>query len=499
MGTVSFQLVQRDRFPEELVERAYMADLEGTPVSARAAWEGDLLVFSRSSPESGHFHIPWRTGSHGEQVLTTGTLVQRRAPYLLAVELARGTLNRLTNQLHEWEMRGLETTDTVRQKLQEATGLLAGAATRQDTDPSGAEAQAVSALHYGLELVRSLVWNYTNQAYAVRRATQPNRFCLLGCMLGQGRMSPKQSEWFRRTFNMVNVPLGWRDAEENAGEWKWFQHDQQMDWAKEAGLRVCGGPLLSFDSSRFPDWLYLWEDDPSNLNAYVQRYIESVVRRYREQVQLWHCVSKINMRDALALDEDVRLNIAISAVNTLRQLDQETPVMISFDQPWGEYMSGAPNEPPPISFADAMLRMDLNVSILGVELNLGYWPRGTGLRDIIQIGRTIDHWGLLGLPVVVMLRAPGGVPAEDDRNNEAELPTGYGVNSPSPASQAGLVGDLVPHLLAKPYVQGVVWNQWSDEDRSRYPRSGLLNEKGEARQGLQTLFEIRKQFVDLSS
>jgi len=497
MGNISFQLRQRNRVPDELVERAYMADLEGIPVGARVAWEGDRLVFTRPSLESGHFHIPWRSESNGELLLTTGTLIQRESPYLLAVELARGTLNRLINQLHDWEIRGLETTEAVQQDLRETLQLLAKSATLRGVDSAEAESLACQVLDRCSGLTSSLIWNYTNQAFAVRRAAQPNRLVVLGSALGNDGLSPKQSEWLCRTFNTAAVPLSWHDAEEVGGEFIWSQHDRHIQWAQDSGISICGGPLLSFDAFCFPDWLYLWEDDPGTVHSYIQRYVEAAVRRYHREVDLWHGVARINIKDALPLDEDARLNIAVSAVKTLRQVDAETPLMISFDQPWGEYLNANPNDPPPISYADAMLRMDLNVSLLGIELNLGFWPHGTGRRDVIQIGKTLDQWSVMGLPIIVFLRVPSGVVPADGKTSNMALPTGYGVDAPTPTSQTQLVADLVPHLLAKPYIQGVIWNQWSDSDRSRFPNAGLLDEQGKAKSSLQKLFEIRKQFVNI--
>jgi len=47
-------------------------------------------------------------------VLSTASLMEREPRYHLPVELARGTLNRVRNQLAAWEQAGLVLADTVR-------------------------------------------------------------------------------------------------------------------------------------------------------------------------------------------------------------------------------------------------------------------------------------------------------------------------------------------------------------------------------------------------
>ena len=60
--------------------------------------------------------------------LTTGTLSERPQPYHLPLELARGKVGQLRNQLAEWQGIGMEVPAAVRQECVEAVRLLSRAA-----------------------------------------------------------------------------------------------------------------------------------------------------------------------------------------------------------------------------------------------------------------------------------------------------------------------------------------------------------------------------------
>ena len=48
------------------------------------------MVCTRESAESGRLFVPWSVPGHGTPYIGTATLAERRDPYILPVELARG-------------------------------------------------------------------------------------------------------------------------------------------------------------------------------------------------------------------------------------------------------------------------------------------------------------------------------------------------------------------------------------------------------------------------
>ena len=95
MGLIRFLVPRRDRILPKAIERAYIVGMDEVPWSSRIVASDDGLIVDRPVGESGCFHIPWPVEGYGETVLSTASLMERSEPYLLELELARGTLNRI--------------------------------------------------------------------------------------------------------------------------------------------------------------------------------------------------------------------------------------------------------------------------------------------------------------------------------------------------------------------------------------------------------------------
>ena len=80
---------------------------------------------------------------------------------------------------------------------------------------------------------------------------------------------------------------------------------------------------------------------------------------------------------ALGLGEEARLQLAAKAIATVRQLDPTTPRVVSFDQPWAEYLASEQLDLGAFHFADALVRANLGLSGVGLEINVGYHPGGS--------------------------------------------------------------------------------------------------------------------------
>ena len=150
----------------------------------------------------------------------------------------------------------------------------------------------------------------------------------------------------------------------------------------------------------------------------------------------------------------------------------------------------------PIHYADTLIRADLGISGFGLELNMGYWPDGTLPRDVLEINRIIDRWSSLGLPLVIIITIPGVTDTAAAAGNaplDRMIP--FGSASPDSLTQAKLALDTIRACLAKPSVQGVIWNQLNDGDTTNYPCGGLLTDDGQSKPVLEALREIRTKYV----
>jgi hypothetical protein len=483
-----FRVHQRDRMGA--LERIYVAGAEDFPWSTRSAWEGDELVVQRTVDDSGYVYVPWRVDGHGQHLLGTTTLMERDKPYVLEVELARGLIQRLRSRLFIWEWMGVQTPADLNNRLRSATTQFSRAATHQDDLPA-ASAAANDSIAAALEVSDQLVRAYAEQSLQTRQRQTPVA-TLLGVSLGAQSPHVAIRRQLVDACNIIQLPVSWRALESKEGRRDWKQTDEQLGWCQTAGLKVAAGPLLRLDDRGVPDWMYLWEGDEENLTRLLLDHVRAVVSRYAGRVHLWHVASRVNNGLLLSLDEESRLNLVAQAVQVVRKIDSRTPTVVSFDQPWAEYLVEQDHDLAPWHYADALVRADLGISGFGLEINAGYWPRGSAHRPAFEYGRLIDQWSQLGLPLMVLLTAADS-DADDphaQKNIRAELI--QSTDGGQPDSQAAWASLVAPLLLARPSVQVLLWNQLTDADPHDFPRSGLFDAKNKPKPTLALLRELRK-------
>ncbi len=495
MGVMKFLVPRRDRMPADAAERAYLSGLEEIPWRSRAHWTESGLVVERAESDSGNFFIPYQVAGRGELMLSTASLMEREQPYHLHVELARGTLNRLRNQTSAWESLGMAAPAAMRAPLAAAHEHLSWAATRQDEGEAAAD-RAALAIGLALDAMAELSDSYVAQVLAIRHHQLGRLNTLLGVNLGSACPSEAISLQVAAAFNTAVVPLNWREIESHEGKRDWTKSDQQIDWCRARGLKVCGGPLLEVDKWSLPDSMYLWgEDDEDSFRSCVAEHIQAVVTRYRGKVHLWQCAARLNVSNDFAQNEEQRLRLAVLAIETIRRADPRAPVILTVDQPWGSFMSREDCDLSPLHFADALVRGDLGLAGIGLEINLGYAPCGSEPRDLLEFGRQMDRWSTLGLPLLVTLSVPSDN-AKDPLARSSSHPLNYADRGQlSSATQRAWAEKFLPVLLAKQPVQGIIWNQLLDSQPHAFAHGGLFDAQDRAKPILELLESLRRQHL----
>jgi Glycosyl hydrolase family 10 len=493
MGLMRLKLQDRGRIPPKGLEHVYVCGSDELPWCGRAYFSGNQLIVERAEDDSGSVHVPWRIEGHGDVLIGTSTLMERDRPYQLEVELARGTTNRLRSQMAQWEMLGLAVPDSLRSEALEATKLFSRAATSQ-ADPAQAADWAQRALVATADTMNHLVEVYSHQALDMRRAQSQPLPALLGINIGNAVPKAPVARALLTAFNLFSLPLTWKSIEATEGHRSWEKADAQLAWVQSTGSRVSGGPLLELDDRGVPDWAYLWEGDFDNLISFMLDHVRAVVKRYCGKVQLWQVAARITHGRVLGLSEEERLQVAVRAINAVRELDPQTPLIVTFDQPWAEYLATEKLDLAPLHFADALVRADLGLSGLGLEINVGYHPGATIHRSPLAYSRLIDIWSLLDLPLLVALTVPSSAEEDSAANRGINVFSGD-TSQVSPATQAAWIDRHVPLLLAKNCVQVVLWNQLSDAAPHEYPHGGLLDSKDKPKPALEALRKIRKDYL----
>lgn len=485
MGLMRF-IMPSGRITEEIAQQAYLSGFDRIPWQVWAQHDDGELVLERAVSDSASLSIPWPVEGRGLITLSTGTLMERPEPYYLPLELARGKLGQVRGQLADWRMIGLIGCEDVEAKIVEATDCFGRAAVAEHgSDESNRWAQ--KALASALEAADLLAGAYTEQALAARRRASGKLPSLLGANLGSGLLDDRVAGEFLTAFNAAGVPLSWRETETSEENCSWEISDKQMEWCRDHRLTVFAGPLVQLDPRSVPDWLYLYEDDFDGILDFASQYVQAAVSRYRGQVGAWICAGRVNTAEVFPISEEEKVRLAARTIELTRTLDPEATVLVSFDQPWGEYLCRRDTDFPPLHFADALVRANLGLSGLMLEVNVGYHPGGTLLRDPLEFSRHLDYWSLLGVPLYLAVCAPSAGRADPLAQGRAKPASGVW----DVKTQQAWVSRYIPLALAKPFVQGVFWNQLRDAEPHDFPHGGLFDLRRHPKPALRQLASIR--------
>ncbi len=473
---------------EESVEQAYMAGYDRIPWRVRLQQVDAEIVVERENSDSGNLYIPWDVDGYGRLTLATASLMERGEAYSLPIELARGKLSQLRNQMSEWELSGVEIPDHVRQIASEAMNRFALATCRQQDETAATQA-AGDTLRLSLDAAHAMAEAYSSQALANLRTRQPSGpVPFLGASLGATLLDESTSSEFLETFNATCIPLVWREIEATQGNFYWDIADKQVEWCRRHGLKVCAGPLLIFGPWQLPEWISDFDSDFDGMVACVTNYIQAVAGRYRESVDTWICAARMNTAEGLSFSEHERIRLTARAVEVTQSMAPNAERLVSFDQPWGEYLSRSTADFSPLHFADALVRARLGLTGLAIEMNVGYQQGGTPSRDPLDTSRLLDYWSMLGVPVYPTLTVPGSGEADP----LARRHTSVQISDCSTSSQAEWIDRFVPLLLAKPFVRGVLWNQLRDSEPHDFPHGGLFDARRQPKTALERLGAIRR-------
>jgi len=496
MGVMRFQVSSlptlEKHWPD--IYRAYITGADGRVYPTRVEVDGTIITCRRLVSDSGRLYVAWPVTGFGTPVVSTASLVERPEPYLLTVELARGKIAQLRDQISAWEIAGMTIPAGFQEPFQEAHRLFRKAAAIQD-QPAEANALGAESLRWAFVAGEIAVKSYASQRMAARRKRSPLPPAALGCRLGGQVLDARFEKLFSEAFSAAAVPVEWRNVEPAAGQRQWEISDQQVEWCLANRLLVCGGPLLNFAPDAMPGWLGSWSKDASNLQSLVCDYVETAVARYAGQIRKWEVCASGNTGGALGLSEEDRLGLVARALDVVRQVDDEIQVLIQIDQPWGEYQSRGMHRLSPLQFVDALLRSGIGLSAVNLEVAVGFRPRGSSPRDLVDLSRMLDNWAALGIPLYVTLACPSDSQSPDPlANADIQAESDDGHEAWNEASQATWADSVLPILMAKQAVVGIFWTHFSDGAPHDYPHAGLLRPDGTPKPAFDRLQAQRRAF-----
>ena len=470
--------------PARLEQACFLRPGHG-PQPASVEVGADRLSLLPADKVSGSVQVPWPTTGFGEVPVRSTTLMQRREPYRLALELARGELNRLRNQLGRWEIEGLRVPETVTSRLRKANTHLCRAIRTTQTEESDR--------HAGECLCQTL--------WAAEEATAAHaRFALdrhahartgrLGCRLDPHAGNLPCSDRFRQVFGHTTIPVHWRSLEPKHGERDWSRLDRQIDWCVDQGLPFAVGPIFDLHAHSRPDWLARWLDDPETLVTLLTDLVESCVARYQGRVSCWETTSGTNSEFLGPFGEEQMVWLSGRMLEAAHHVDPGATLVLSLDRPWGDYLADGDHLRMPVDCVDALLRTETPLSAVNLDIAMGYSPGGCFCRTLLNFSQLLDEFAEVGVPVWVRLVFPSG---EVQPRDVGEVSTDAGIwrRPMSPETQAEWAEQFVTVAFSKPFVDVVTWGRYQDGASSEWPLAGVLAADGAEKPAMERLLQLR--------
>jgi hypothetical protein len=474
MGVLKFRLNSPDAASRQAdLRKAYVTGLDRTPGRISVELRHGLMACHRDTSESGRLFVPWHVEGFGTPIVGTATLAERAEPYDLAVELARGKLNDVRNQLADWKQMGLRAPTDLEQVLAEAQRFFVKAVTGGES-PEAAFAAAQASLSACWQAGNLLVEAYSAQVLQTRLSSTSKLPTSLGVVLDG---EPKHTPWgsgLSGAVNTAQVACPWKSVSPAEGQYRWDEFDARLSWARRHHLQLQVGPLLEFRPHALPHWIWLWEGDFDTILGLVSDYVRHTVGRCRGKVPVWHLIHRPACTDFLGLSEEEQIRLAARAIQVARQTDPAAQFTIGVERPWAEWMGGSPFQLGPLHLADYLVRADLGLAGIALEIAPGFSTPGSHLRDLFDFSKLLDLYALLNLPLHVWIVFPSSTEADPNADPTVRVETTQWPSPPDEVTQSQWAARWISLAVAKPFVRSVTWLQGTDAIPHLYPSGGLF-------------------------
>jgi hypothetical protein len=297
------------------------------------------------------------------------------------------------------------------------------------------------------------------------------------------------------TFNAARVSVPWKSVAPSEGQYRWDELDAQVAWCRKLQVPIQAGPLVEFRASALPDWIWLWEGDFDTILGLVVDLVRQAILRYKGKIPVWNLVHRAACVDFLGLSEEEQIRIAARAMQVARQADPSAQFSIGVERPWAEWMGVSPFQLGPLHLADYLVRADLGVAGIVLEVAPGYSSPGSHIRDLFEFSKLLDLYALLNLPLHVWMSVPSSASPDpqSDPSVRVEIPQWPGM--PDEALQASWAARWIAMAVAKPYVRSVSWLQTRDAYPHLYPNAGLYRVDGGAKPLIAWLKTFRRELL----
>ncbi|MEO1585506.1 MAG: endo-1,4-beta-xylanase [Planctomycetota bacterium] len=465
------------------VRDAFMFGPDGIPVPAQVRAEAGRIICEKASAEAAGLSIPFaapadQSGDRG-LVLATCLLPERDEPYLLSLELARQRIMTLLNKLEDWQLFDLPADDPAFRALEAARLAFTRALVshRLNRSPDGgfsaeADREARAALELATHACDLITSSHIRRAfpdrvsgagYLIATGKEPSNppvaqgpavksqndsgLVLAGKPAVAAAVNPNQfsaatQQVLAQSSDFLALPMAWRELEPDEGRYSFAPTDRWIEWAvRRAKMIVSAGPVISFDKSDVPDWLYIWEHDYETLREVIYEHVKNVITRYRRTVPRWTVLSGLNRNENIQLTFEQMMDLTRMVMLLSRKLHPQGKMQIEVSHPFGSEPPHRPRSLPGTLYAEMVQQAGIGVDAWTVRLELERPKPDRIGRDLMQLAAVLDRYALLDRPIAVHAVPP---PAEPDA-------------PPLGADDLDWLGRAFEIIVSRPSVVSLVW------------------------------------------
>ncbi|MEQ9460178.1 MAG: endo-1,4-beta-xylanase [Phycisphaeraceae bacterium] len=494
-----FQLPTGEGFGSDWVARnAHTLGPDGHPLRSTITVSDHQLQVDRREMIAVSLALLYPVGDLGELTLQTCLLPDRDEPYRLSIELARHRLMLLYTMLEEWSMFDLPEQHPVHRRSIEARTNFIEALSQQHDDPAAADHYANLALIAALDATEELVLAHAELLLDRRIAAEKLPSYLLGIGVPMAHDSDHTTKLLAGISSLVAIQSPWNALAPVEDDNAWDDMDRWAEWSKQKNIPLAAGPLISFEPSHVPDWVYMWEHDYETLRDLIYDHVERVVTRYKDTVSVWNVVSGLHVNQNFPLSFDQVMDITRTATRLVKRLQPSSRALIGIREPFGEYYAANVRSIPPALYADLVVQAGNVFDGFSLQILMGQARSGQYCRDLMQIATLIDRFGTLGKPLQLVIGVPSApVTSEMINDPSSDLPADAHAGTwrkPWNTVVQGHWLEAVTQIAAsRPFVETVLWKEAVDHPDMSLPLAGLLSESLELKPAAARLIELRKR------
>lgn len=468
---------------DQMMTNAHLIGPEDLPIRGKPEVRGTEIVCRRRGTQPAGLCVQHDAGPMGRLMLQTCLLPDRDEPYHLTLELARHRIKTFIAKIEEWQMFDLSHDHNAMRLWEEAREVFIRALTLDDRDE--AEAAAQKSLVLAIKASERLAMTHADILLHRRFAHRAASSSTLGIQVWPKRQSKALQDIVARDFDVVVLPLPWRELEVEEGKYSWDPLDRWMNWAQESGKPIVAGPLLDFSRRAVPEWLYVWQHDYDTCRDLAYDHVERVVQRYRDRVSIWNLGCGLNVNDNFTFSYEQMLDLTRMASLLVRQNRRNARTIIEVSHPFSEHVGTCDESIPPTVFIDRVCQEGIKIDAVGVQIQLGTASGGRTARDLMQISSMLDRFAYLDVPVLISSLAAPSEQVDDH--------AGWWQKPWSDDLQTSWLTKLFAITMSKPFVESIFWSELYDHEKSVIPRIGLITDSGQPKPILQRLIGVRRR------